>query len=135
MYESDMFNQEDILNNEKKVLTKMKKEKQHYHTITKVVNIQIKGKFHKTIDISYFGTSHMCGKPIVHAITGETTKLKVGTRKDEDQMFKVVVSTGSNLGGPIHLFYNSPEEYEAHQFVTLDVETKERWDKKVFSPV
>jgi hypothetical protein len=133
MYESDMFTQEDFLNNEKKVLTSIKKEKKNVHTITKVVNAEIRGKFYKTVDISYYGTSNMCGKPIVHAITGETTKFRVGTRKDEDQMFKVVVSTGSNPNGPIHLFYNSPQEYETHQFVTLDAETKNAWAQKLSS--
>jgi hypothetical protein len=67
--------------------------------------------------------------PIRNAETGEYYKYKVGTM-DEDLFFKVMVSTGEVLSGPLTLFYDSPEHYERHQYLELDTLTKKRWEVK-----
>jgi hypothetical protein len=37
------------------------------------------------------------------------------------------------LNGPVHLYYNSPSEYEKHQFTSVDQTTKDEWFKRVNS--
>ena len=66
------------------------------------------------------------GSLIRNAETGEYYKYKVGTM-DEDLFFKTMISTGP---GNLTLFYDSPTQYERHQYVTLDDVIKTRWENK-----
>lgn len=127
MYESDMFSKEDILNNEKKALSEVKRSITNRHTVTKKFNGEWRGKFYRTVTFSYFGTSATSGNRIIHAITGATTNFIIGRKKDESRFFKVVMANGENATGPVHLFYNSPEEYENHQYLELDQTIKDKW--------
>jgi hypothetical protein len=45
----------------------------------------------------------------------------------EDLLFKVSISNGENKQGPVLLFYDSPEQFEKHQYITLDQSIKEKW--------
>ena len=72
------------------------------------------------------------GSYIRNAVTGQRYSYRTGTN-EEDNLFKVGLATGelgSNAGS---LFYDSPEQYEKHCFVTLSSETKERWYEKKLS--
>jgi hypothetical protein len=129
MYESDMFTSTDQVYNEKTALNDFKRNNvaSMFHTVTRRFNNEWKGKFYNNIKISYYGTNTTSGSRIRHAITGEVTQFIVGRKKDESNFFKVVVGSGQHSNGPVHLFYNSPEEYENHQFVVLEQDIKERW--------
>lgn len=129
MYESDMFASTDQVYNEKTALNEFKRNNvsSMLHTITRRFNNEWKGKYYDNIKISYYGTNTTSGSRIRRAITGEVTQFIVGRKKDESNFFKVVVGSGQHSNGPVHLFYNSPEEYENHQFLVLDQEIKDRW--------
>lgn len=109
-----------------KSIEEKQKIKQNYYTITKPINQMIKGKHHRSINISYYG-SGSSGSKIRNAVDGGYTNFVVGRVKDENNFFKVTMACGIHPNGPVNLFYNSPEEYESHQYVTLDLDTKNRW--------
>ena len=100
--------------------------RRNYYTITRPFNNMLNGKFCRTVNISYFG-SGVSGSKIRNAVDGMYTDFVVGRKKDESNFFKVTMSCGIHANGPVTLYYNSPEEYEKHQFVELDKATKERW--------
>ena len=79
----------------------------------------------KNVEIGMYGSGGP-GSPIRNAETGEYYKYKVGTM-DEDLFFKTMISTGP---GNLTLFYDSPKQYERHQYVTLDDDIKTRWENK-----
>ena len=90
----------------------------------------------KKIKLCYFTTSFVPNSKIVNAITGfsyrdEDPKIKylVGSIQ-EDLLFKVSISNGENKQGPVLLFYDSPEQYERHQKMTLPQSLKEKWQEK-----
>jgi len=65
--------------------------------------------------------------------TGMYTKHRVGSEA-EYLYFLVADCTGMDkLNGPVHLYYNSPSEYEKHQFTTVDQAKKDEWFKRVNS--
>jgi hypothetical protein len=35
------------------------------------------------------------------------------------------------MNGPVHLYYNSPSEYEKHQFTEVDEDVKYAWLNRV----
>ena len=93
------------------------------------------GNRKKTL-VGYFTTSYIPGNKIVNAITGlrymdEDPKYKyvVGSIQ-EDLLFKTMISTGENGNNPSLLFYDSPEQFEKHQHMTLSQDIKEKWHKK-----
>ena len=140
MYESDYFSPTDqneydpvaagSKRTNKTVLDEFKKnDKNCYHT-TRPFNNVWKGKFHKFVNITYFG-SGISGTRIRNAVTGEFTKGIVGRRADESEFFKANISTGEHPNGTVHLFYNTPEEYENHQYVVLNQSIKDAWLNKV----
>jgi hypothetical protein len=104
---------------------------QSSNTNFRLVNRKI-GK-RKKCQIGYFITSFIPNSKIVNAITGftyrdEDPKIKylVGSIQ-EDLLFKVSISNGENKQGPVLLFYDSPEQFEKHQYVTLNQSIKEKW--------
>ena len=101
---------------------KIKKLNRGYHKLVR--NIVINDRI-KKFEIGVYGSgSHE--SPIRNAETGEYYKYKVGTM-DEDLFFKTMLSSGScNLT----LFYDSPSQYERHQYVSLDDLIKTRWENK-----
>jgi hypothetical protein len=79
----------------------------------------------KNVEMGMYGSGSP-GSQIRNAETGEYYKYKVGTM-DEDLFFKTMLSSGQcNLT----LFYDSPAQYERHQYVTLDDLIKTRWENK-----
>ena len=87
------------------------------------------GKFHKNITIENYGSGQQ-GSRIRNAVTGERYPHLVGS-KNEDLYFKVIDSTGrSGRRNPIILFYDTPEQYENHHFITVGPDVKEIWYEK-----
>jgi hypothetical protein len=123
---------------QKKELQELKKRDPGYHQLKRlnpnydpndgVFNHKTK-KFEtnqpKHVYIEIYGS----GTQIRMASTGSYTRFLVGS-VDEDNYFKVGISTGECGQESVTLFYNSPEEYENHHHTLLDQETKERWYKK-----
>ena len=79
----------------------------------------------KNVEMGMYGSGSP-GSQIRNAETGEYYKYKVGTM-DEDLFFKTMLSAGQ---GNLTLFYDSPSQYERHQYVTLDDLIKTRWENK-----
>lgn len=87
------------------------------------------GKFHKRMIIEIYGSGTI-GTKIRNAVTGVSYNFIVGS-SDEELFFKVTDSTGRNgRREPMMLYYDSPEQYENHQFTTVPTEIKQRWHKK-----
>lgn len=87
------------------------------------------GRYYSKVIVSLFGTGQH-GTRIRNAVTGLKTPYIVGS-KDEDLFFKVVDAKGyKNKTESITLFYDSPEQFENHQFTLLDQPIKEKWLQK-----
>jgi hypothetical protein len=87
------------------------------------------GKFYKKITIKSYGSGQM-GSRIRNAVTGQYTPYIVGS-KDEDLFFTVIDSAGyQGRKDPLFLFYDTPEQYENHQFTKLNQKIKEKWYEK-----
>ena len=88
------------------------------------------GKYYNTVTINMYGSGDY-GTYIKNAVTGECTNHRVGS-EEENLYFCVSICTGlDKLRGPVHLYYNSPSEYENHQFTLLDKRSKEAWLNRV----
>ena len=88
------------------------------------------GKFYKFMKSKSFGSGQV-GSRIRNAVTGERYTYLVGS-KDEHMFFKVNDSTGRNgRKNPLTMFYESPDHYERHAFVTVEQSVKDRWNNKV----
>ena len=86
----------------------------------------------KTVTINVYGTGDY-GSYIKNAVTGAYTNHRVGSEA-ENLYFSVANCTGMDkINGPVHLYYNSPSEYEKHQFTLVDQEKKNEWMKRVNS--
>ena len=72
------------------------------------------------------------GALIRDAITGYTTSFVVGTIA-EDLFYSVLYTGQGHDGGPILAFYESPGEYEKHNFTRLPASVKTRWEMKANS--
>jgi hypothetical protein len=83
----------------------------------------------KKVVIKAYGSGET-GTNIINAVTGYTSKCKVGSR-DERLFYSVAICTGEGRHRqPISLFYDSPEQYEEHYMTIVDDERKELWHKK-----
>jgi len=87
------------------------------------------GKYYKKITIKSYGSGQM-GSKIRNAVTGMYTPYVVGS-KNEDLFFIVIDSVGRNgRKDPLFLFYDTPEQYENHQYCILSQKIKEKWYEK-----
>ena len=87
------------------------------------------GKYYDKVTIELFGSGDT-GTKIRNAVTGAKTPYLVGSL-NEDLFFKVMDASG-NKGrrDSLLLFYDSPEQYENHNFIILDQNIKESWLNK-----
>jgi len=93
------------------------------YTIHRIVN-------GKTIAIKMHGSGDY-GSYIKNAVTGAYTNHRVGSEA-EYLYFTVANCTGlDKMNGPVHLYYDTPSQYERHQFTTVDQDTKNAWLKRV----
>lgn len=134
IYEEDYFNSlekidfDDQLNN-KNIINDIKSLDKGYHKVKRKLNkVCIDGKYHKNIIIEFY-VSGDTGNKIRNAITGYRSSYKVGSA-DEDIFFKVKMVNGESKKGYGCLFYDSPEQFEKHQFSILSQGVKERWYNK-----
>ena len=97
------------------------KEKRQYNNVWN-------GVFNKFVNVSFY-SSKGTGTQIRDAISGEYSRYLVGS-SGQNLFFKVVHTTGFRKNSPLHLYYASPEQYEAHQYVVLDDLIKQRWYDK-----
>ena len=71
------------------------------------------------------------GSTIRNAVSGEKMNGDEVGSMNEDFYFKTSISSAENGGrDPLNLFYDSPEQYERHQFVELDAGSKAVWHDK-----
>jgi hypothetical protein len=99
------------------------------YTINKTLK-SLDNDYRKTVTINLYGTGDY-GSFIKNAVTGAYTNHRVGSEA-ENLYFSVANCTGMDkLNGPVHLYYNSPSEYEKHQFTLVDQEKKDEWIKRV----
>ena len=118
-------------NNKNKIsLGEVKKSDTKYDKYNKVIRMKWQdGKYYDKVTIELFGSGDT-GTKIRNAVTGAKTPYLVGS-KNEDLFFKVMDASG-NKGrkDSLLLFYDSPEQYENHQFIILDQVIKESWLNK-----
>ena len=69
------------------------------------------------------------GSNIRDAITGQYYAAKVGS-KQENQFFKMSISTGELKGDRRSFYFSTPEDYERHMYETLDQNSKQAWEKR-----
>ena len=87
------------------------------------------GRFYDRISIENFGSGQI-GTRIRNAVTGQKYPYFVGS-KDEDLLFKVTDASGRNARKySLTLYYDTPEQYENHHFITVNKYIKERWYEK-----
>lgn len=105
--------------------------KRHYQIVRQVLQDEKRrgGKKFKNVTIDMYGSGDT-GTQIRNAITGLPTNYLVGS-KDEDLFYKVSICTGIDRdNGPVHLYYDSPSQYENHQFTTVSDDVKEWWSER-----
>jgi len=87
------------------------------------------GKYYKFVTIENYGSGDV-GTKIRNAVTGSRYNFLVGTI-DEDLFFKVTDASGRDgRREPLILFYDSPEQYENHYFVSVSQDVKEKWRER-----
>ena len=122
---NERFNNSMFNNNNNKNDTNLL-VKGHHRIFRKVNN--------KTVPIYIYTTRYTPGSKIHNAVSGFSDKhIVVGKASDEDQFFKVSLSTGELGKDPYgtHLYYDSPEQYEKHFYTTIqDKRIKDAWWKK-----
>ena len=102
------------------------KRKSLYTMIKPINGKWIDGKYYKNVTITMYSTGDF-GTFIRNAVTGEVTNDRVGS-KEEKKYFKVINALGlDRLNGPLQLYYESPSQYEIHQFVLLNPDDKDEW--------
>lgn len=116
--------------NVKKTVDELKSKDKYYEKYSKLLNTTWSdGKFYKKATIEMWGSGSM-GSKIRNAVNGHIMPFTVGS-KDEDLFFTVTDVTGRyGRKEPLLLFYETPEQYENHQFTILSTEIKNRWYEK-----
>jgi hypothetical protein len=117
--------------NSKTVVDELKRLDKQYQKYVKPLNRTWRdGKFYKRVTIECYGSGQI-GSRVRNAVTGQYYPYVVGNR-EEDVLFKVIDAVGRDgRKDPIMLYYDSPEQYENHQFVTVGQVVKETWHKRV----
>lgn len=81
----------------------------------------------KNVRIVAYSTNGSPGRSIRNAVNGSMyLNYKVGSA-DEDLFFSVILASGETGQTPAILFYDTPEQYEAHFNVSIPDDTKARW--------
>lgn len=90
----------------------------------------------KKVKQEFYSTSIIPGTKIRNAISGYYEEHSVGSLYEE-LYFKVIDSTCrfEKTTTPVHLFYDSPEQYERHNNSILSDETKRIWHDRYTNTV
>ena len=132
-YEKNMFfdtDNEFVSTSKNKNLQETKKADTKYDKYVKEMKMKwTDGKFYDKVIIEMYGSGDT-GTKIRNAVTGSKTPYLVGSL-NEELFFKVADATGNGCRKEsLILFYDSPEQYENHQFIMLDQGVKESWFNK-----
>jgi hypothetical protein len=121
-----------VLKEKKRLSDEINRGDKNYEKYSRLFNDEWKdGKFYKKISTELYGSGDT-GSKIRNAVTGQRTPYIVGS-EDEDLFFKVIDTSGINgRKEPLILFYDSPEQYENHLFLTINQKSKEQWNSKNF---
>ena len=113
--------------------TEIKRGDKNYQKIVKpFFNEWTDGKYYKNVTIECYGSGQV-GSRIRNAVTGQYTPYLVGS-VNEDLFFTVSDCVGRNgRKDPLQLYYDTPEQYENHQFIILRQEIKQKWYAKNFA--
>jgi hypothetical protein len=91
----------------------------------------LKNNHGKRIKVGLFGSGEV-GTKIRNAVTGFSYNFNVGNMM-EDTLFKVYDSTARRgRREPLVLYYDSPEQFEQHQFTVVPVDTKLKWQTRYY---
>lgn len=118
---------------QKKAAEDLKKLDKNYEKISVPVKeyTDKNGRVRKSAYVELYG-SGSSGTRVRNAVTGATYNIIVGSR-NEEIFFKVIDSTGRNRRRePLMLYYDSPEQYENHQFTTVNPDIKQKWHRRSF---
>jgi hypothetical protein len=130
-YEKNMYSYDEndvvLTSNKKKILVETKKADTKYDKYVKELKMKwTDGKYYDKVIIELYGSGDT-GTKIRNAVTGAKTPYLVGSL-NEDLFFKVMDASGNNgRKDSLILFYDSPEQYENHQFVMVSQSIKEAW--------
>lgn len=103
--------------------------KRHYKIVRQVLEKRKNNEYYKNVTIDIYGSGDI-GTQIRNAVTGLPTNYLVGS-KDENLFYKVSICTGIDKhNGPVHLYYDSPSQYENHQFTYVSDDVKEWWSER-----
>lgn len=135
--QTEMINSNLIdISNKTNIIDEIKDQDPGYNKVMQYALVDFKTKDGSIIQKNKkrpFIYYHSVGK-IRHAISGNFTNELVGSI-NENNYFTVKNVSGvksTNKSNLYKLFYNSPEEYESHFNVILDVAIKKRWhDRKM----
>ena len=87
-------------------------------------------KYMKQVILKVYSSGDV-GSNIRNAENGLYTPYKVGSNHERFFFSVLDTTVQSDLrGGSIRLYYDSPEQYESHQFVRLDEDTRARWHER-----
>jgi len=128
MYYDDRFHPtegSDLVENDIRNMTQFKGLDKGFHKIKQMVGTP-NGKKMATFELYSSGDQ---GSNIRDAISGQHCVAKVGSR-EEDQFFKLTISTGEVRGDRRNFYFQSPMDYERHMNTTLDPKMKEQWLNK-----
>ena len=106
------------------LLFDIKQNDKHFHSVKKwnpVKQAKTKVEFY-----SCYGV----GNRIRNAITGELYRNCLIGSKSDDHFFKIKICNGDTGVEGATCYYETPEDYERHNFEVVDKETKKRWLEK-----
>lgn len=129
-------NDDSSLNTEDRLLEskrQLQRTDKHFHRLirTKVDEKMTEKRddgrtYYIKTNVNVYGTGSV-GTKIRNAVTGVKYSYLVGS-KDQDLLYSVAICTGENgLKEAIHLFYDSPEQYENHMFQNVNMDIKVNW--------
>lgn len=132
-------NTNDVLLQARKEANELKRQDKFYEKYTIPYNkYGPDGRFLRRVTIENYGSGGT-GTLIRNAVSGNQYQflnaktnipeyqILVGS-SDQDLLFKVTESTGRfGRKEPLMLYYNSPEQFENHHFVTVSPVIKQQW--------
>ena len=130
-YEEEQFNPTfnndiDEFHNNKNTIIDLKKMDKNFYRINRKINLNwVDGKYYNKVTIEMY----VSNKYIRNAVTGIRYEDKVGSIY-EDLYFKTALRNGEIGKEKGLLFYDSPEQFEKHQYMLVDTKVKERWNNK-----
>lgn len=121
----DEFGQELNLVVDKIIQTKTNIDARHEHYKIPF-NKRWNNRFYEFVTVDSYGSGQQ-GSRIRNAVTGYRYPYFVGS-SDEALLFKVSDATGRyKRKERLALYYDSPEQFENHHFITLGQHVKDKW--------